>query len=460
MARLAPHGQQHVLRFWDELSQAEQTSLAAQLAQVDLTLIERLARHARQNESWREAVRRAEPPPAFRLQGNNPFTPAEAIQRGEAALRDGQIGALLVAGGQGTRLGFDHPKGMYPIGPVSGASLFQILFEKLLAVRNRYDAAIPLLLMTSPATHDETVAYLEEHQRFGLAGEDMILFSQGVLPAVDRATGRLLLTDRARLALSPDGHGGVLAALRRARAFELLASRGVRHLFYFQVDNPLVRVCDPEFLGYHLLSDSQASTLAVAKRDPRDKVGNLLSIDRRLRIIEYSEFNQLEDGLIAARDTRGELKFWAGNTAIHVFDVGFLERMAGEADGLPYHVAEKKVACLDEQGRSIEPREPNALKFERFIFDLLPSAERAIVVETDEWQTFAPLKNAPGDPKDSPETVRARMIALHTRWLTEAGAVVRPGTPIEIGPLFALDAEELRRKIAPGALFDRPTWLH
>ncbi len=139
-----------------------------------------------------------------------------ARDRGERALRDGKIGAVLVAGGQGTRLGFDHPKGLFPIGPLSQAPLFQILFEKLLAVRRRYGVSIPLYIMTSPATHDETVAALDEHAQFGLPAEDVIVFCQGTMPAVDDQTGKLLLEERGSLFLSPDGHGGMLRALRAA----------------------------------------------------------------------------------------------------------------------------------------------------------------------------------------------------------------------------------------------------
>jgi UDP-N-acetylglucosamine/UDP-N-acetylgalactosamine diphosphorylase len=279
------------------------------------------------------------------------------------------------------------------------------------------------------------------------------------MPAVDRQTGRLLLASKARLSLSPDGHGGILRALTQASAFSKLAAQGVEHLFYFQVDNPLANVCDPVFIGYHLLARSQVSTLAVAKHDPRDKLGNILSIGGRLWIIEYSEFNQLDDDLIAARQADGSLRFWAGNTAIHVFELDFLKQMANQGDRLPLHTALKKVAYVDDDGNLVEPREPNALKFERFIFDLLPAAERAIVVETDEQQSFAPLKNGPGQAKDSPESVRAQMISLHSRWLRQAGAMVRPGTPVEISPLFALDADELRVKIAPGTRIDSATYL-
>jgi UDP-N-acetylglucosamine/UDP-N-acetylgalactosamine diphosphorylase len=359
---------------------------------------------------------------------------------------DSAVRFRLVAGGQGTRLGLDRAKGLYPIGPVSGASLFQILFEKLLAVRRRYGAAIPLFLMTSPATHQETVEYLDHVGRFGLPAEDSFVFCQGTMPAIDAATSRVLLSAPGEIALSPDGHGGMLAALERSGGLTELAGRGIEQLFYMQVDNPLVSVCDAEFLGYQRLANADVATQAVSKHDAREKVGNIVSIDGRLEICEYSEFNLLGDDVIARRGANGSLEFWAGSTAVHVFDAAFLTRMAADAQWLPFHRALKKVPFVDDAGNIVEPDEPNALKFERFIFDLLPAAETALVVEVDEQLAFAPLKNATGEPRDTPETVQAQMSALYTGWLRESGFTVAPGTPVEISPLFALDSEELRAK--------------
>lgn len=457
LVQLRPFGQEHLVQFWDELSQLEKMSLATQIAQIDFDLIVRLARSASELDIHHQRVSQAEPPPAFRL--GNRVGSAEAIQRGEQSLRAGQIAAVLVAGGQGTRLGFDHPKGMYPIGPVSGASLFQILFEKLIAMRRRYGQPIPLMVMTSPATHEETLDYFDATGRFGLPEEDLIVITQATTPAVDAKTLRLLLSDKGSLHLSPDGHGGLLSAMRASRAFEKLFARNVEHLFYFQVDNPLAKVCDPEFLGCHLLSGSEASTLAVAKKDALDKVGNIVAIDGRLHIIEYSEFNQLSRALIDQREQDGRLRLWAGNTAIHVFDLSFLDRVSRQADQMPYHVASKIVPHLDEHADWIEPDEPNALKFERFIFDLLPLARHAIAVEADERESFAPVKNSPGEPQDSPETARAQMLALYGRWLGEAGFRIPPTVPVEISPLFALDAEELKSRLPAGTKLEAPTYL-
>jgi UDP-N-acetylglucosamine/UDP-N-acetylgalactosamine diphosphorylase len=231
----------------------------------------------------------------------------------------------------------------------------------------------------------------------------------------------------------------------------------VRHLFYFQVDNPLVEVCDPLFLGYHILSKSEVATLAVAKTDPLERVGNIVQVDGQTRIIEYTD---LSAEMAGERNPDGSLHYWAGNTAIHAFDVNFLRRVGRDQLRLPFHVARKSVAFVDQQGLRIEPSEANAFKFERFIFDLLPAAERTIVVETDVRQTFAPVKNARGATKDSPETCQAAMVALHRKWLAAAGARIAPDVAVEISPVFALDSQELAARIESGTVVDMPTYFH
>jgi UDP-N-acetylglucosamine/UDP-N-acetylgalactosamine diphosphorylase len=449
--RLAPFGQQHVVAFWDELHEGQRRRLAAEIESLDLRKIDALHRGHHEPEDWAGLARRAMAPPAIRLHDPvRAVSPQEAHDRGRQALAVGQVGVILVAGGQGTRLGFDDPKGMFSVGPVSGASLFQILFEKILARSRAAGPRIPLYLMTSPATHQPTLDYLRANENFGLGEEDVKVFCQGTMPAVDAETGRLLLAEKRQLAVSPDGHGGMLQALAASHCLADIRRRGLHQLFYCQVDNPLVGVCDPQFLGYHLLSHSELSTQVVAKRTSRDKVGNVVSIDGRLRIIEYSDLNPLADELVERQAPGGGPVFWAGNTAIHVFNTVFLERMVRTGTALPFHVARKAVPYVDPSGRKVEPQQPNAYKFERFIFDLLPEARQAIVVEVDEARAFAPLKNGPGESRDTLATVQAQMMALHADWLRAAGCEVPPSVAVEISPLFAQSAEEVARQIRPG----------
>jgi UDP-N-acetylglucosamine/UDP-N-acetylgalactosamine diphosphorylase len=454
---LQPHHQEHLIAFWDKLTPEGKAALATEIRGIDYPLIARLHRQAPAEEKIRELAARAGTPPSYRLgDAAGQITPDAACRRGIEALRAGQVGVILVAGGQGTRLGFDHPKGMFPIGPVSGNSLFQIHVEKIVASARRYGVKVPLYLMTSPATHDATVAYFADHGRFGLGADELRIFCQGTMPAVDAATGQVLLAEPGHVALSPDGHGGMLAALAASGGLTDAESRGLRSLFYLQVDNPLVEICGPEFLGYHLLAGSELTTQVIRKRSPLEKVGNVVEVDGRLRVIEYSD---LPDEVAERLTPDGSLAIWAGSIGVHVMDVAFLARTASQAEGLPFHLARKKVAHVDAAGHSIKPGEPNAIKFERFIFDLMPSAEHSIVVEVDPARHFAPLKNASGESHSTPESVRAQLVALHGEWLRKAGATVAGGTAVEISPLFALDAEEAAGKVRPGTEIGRPTYF-
>lgn len=426
------------------LDDAARSRLSGQLQALDPALLRRLFADPLQTADLRDAALRARPPAAVRLDGRGaPCTREEARQRGLATLSAGEVAVVLVAGGQATRLGFDHPKGMFPIGPVSGSTLFEILCHKVLAAARRAGGRIPLYLMTSPATHEATIAFFTDHARFGLAEDDVWFCCQGTMPAVDAQTGELLLAAPDELALSPDGHGGLLAALARAGAFADLQSRGIRRIFYLQVDNPLAPLCDPMLLGYHLASGSEMTTQVVAKSQPLDKVGNVVEIDGRMQIIEYSD---LPAEAAERRNPDGSLALWAGNIAVHVWELGFLQRMAQSAQSLPFHVARKVVPYVDSRGQVVTPASPNAIKYERFIFDLLPLAERPLVVEVDEQQAFAPLKNAAGAPRDTEQHVQAAMLRLHGQWLADCGAMLGRDTEVEIDPLFAQDADELRRR--------------
>ncbi len=436
------------MAFWDQLNSPQQQLLADQIRGIDFDLMDRLYQGEGTLEDLHAVVDRAGSPPGFRLGAkSNRFTPEEARQRGVEAIAAGRLGIILVAGGQGTRLGFHHPKGLFPIGPISQRSLFAVHVEKILALGRRCGVRIPLYLMTSPATHQETAAFFAEKGRFGLPEDDLRIFCQGTMPAVDAASGKLLLERRERIFQSPDGHGGMLAALVRSGALADMRRRGIEQLFYFQVDNPLVDIGGPESVGYHLLSGSELSTQVVAKQEPLEKVGNVVEVDGRLRIIEYSD---LPEATARRRNPDGSLAIWAGSIGVHVIQRSFLERVADRGDVLPFHRAAKKVAFLDAEGGWNEPKQPNAVKFERFIFDLLPWADNAIVIEVDPQRSFAPLKNAPGESKDTAQWVQAQMVALWSEWLRAAGATVAEGVVVEINPLFALDAAELARKIQPG----------
>ncbi len=478
LRRLRPWGQAHLLAFWEKLDQQGRQRLGTQIQALDLELVARLYREL-VVEGRRVVVdlpAEAHSPPALRFgDPANAISPEAARAAGCEALEQGKIAVLTVAGGQGTRLRFrdEHgrelPKGMYPIGPISGRSLFQIHAEKIAARRRRHRGPLPWLIMTSPATDTQTRRFFGEQDYFGLGPGEVEFFCQGTIPAVDARSGKILLEAADSVSLSPDGHGGTLAALARSGLLGRLLEQGVEHLFYFQVDNPLVDVAAPEFLGYHLLARSEMSTQVIRKRDPLEKVGNVVQWNEHVQVIEYFDLPAE-----LARQTRpdGSLRFWAGSIAVHAFSLAFLKRMAGNAEGLPFHAAHKRVAwvdplCTEFPPPVIEPGEDeqgkparNAVKFERLIFDLLPAAQRPVFVEIDPAEGFAPLKDAPGEGADDPPAVQAQMIAQHRRWLSWAGAHVAEGAAVEICPLWALDAEEVAERITPGVRIEENEYFH
>lgn len=464
---LARHGQGQLLRWWDELDAPARDRLAAEVGTIDLDRLDDLIRRL-VKEEVAEAIdpSKVRPVEVRRL----PRTDGERVARrhaaelGAAALAAGEVAVVLVAGGQGTRLGFDGPKGTYPIGPVSAASLFQIHAEKIVALGRRHGRPIPLYIMTSPENHEATARDFAEHDNFGL--ERVRLFVQGRMPAVDLHTGKVLLAEKGRVALSPDGHGGTLSALAAPgpdgspSCLEEMRERGIRTLFYFQVDNPMVQIADPAFLGLHRQAEAEVSLKVVEKVAPDERVGVVVQVEGRPRVIEYSD---LPAELAERREPDGGLELWAGSIAIHVFERDFIERIASGGAHLPFHRALKKVKHVGDDGISVEPTAPNAVKFETFIFDALPMARRFAVVETDRAVEFEPLKNATGP--DSPATVRQRMSDLFAGWLEGAGAQIprrQDGSVpfgLEISPLFALDAAELKAKLPPGLVVEGPLYL-
>ncbi len=454
---LTEFGQEHLLDFWHELSSDERTSLQKQIETIDFELLSSHFPNKELGNPWANIAARAESPPTANDAAiMTPAARRQTIEIGTQALSDGAVAVILVAGGQGTRLGFDLPKGMLPVGPISQRTLFQVLVDLLRARIRTHGSPIPLVIMTSPATHDATVQYFCDNDYLGLEKDQLEIVCQGTMPAVDRSTGRVLLAEKHQISLSPDGHGGMLQALATSGALARLNDRGIEHLFYGQIDNPLMQLGDPLTLGYHLLHRSEMTTQVVRKLDPMQRVGNVVLVDGRVQVIEYSD---LPEAMARQRQPDGRLKFWAGNIAVHVFELNFLERARFQATALPFHLASKKVPFVDRRGNLVVPSEPNAIKFERFIFDLLPSAERAIVVEIDPADGFAPVKNGLDVATDNLHTAQAAMVAQHVRWLRQCGAIVTDRMPIEIHPLIALDAEQLRERIDSWRVFDRATYL-
>ena len=461
--RLEAAGQGHLAAALDRVSGEARERLRGEIEALDLDLVGRLAG---------DLAGGGAPPAPGRIEPLAPedliLLPAteadrererEARAAGEEALSAGRVAAVLLAGGQGTRLGFDGPKGAFPFAPITKRTLFEQHAAKIDALRRRHRAALPWYVLTSPQNDAATRAFFAEHGHFGLAPGSVRFVVQGTLPAVDRAEGSILLEAPDRIALSPDGHGGLLSALRASGALDEMSSEGVETIFTFQVDNPMLSVCKPEFVGHHVRARAEMASMVVRKLGPEEKMGVIVRIDGRTGVVEYSD---LPDELAQMRDADGELTYWAGSIAVHCIEVGFARTLTEGGLRLPYHRAVKRVAHVDSEGRAVEPDEPNAVKFETFLFDALPHAERAATVEVRREDEFSPIKNAEGP--DSPETARRDLNRAYARWLEAAGVSVPRGpdgepVDLEIDPRLALDAQELARRLRPGLRIDGPTAL-
>lgn len=444
--RFKQAGQAQVFAFFDRLEPAAQQRLLDEAKEIDLAEIDRLTRTllAKQGGGGVNLDGLA-PAPYEKLpaHGGDAAAWAKAKAAGEAALRGGQVAAFTVAGGQGTRLGYDGPKGTFPVTPLKQKTLFQVFAEKIRAAGVRYGKPLHWFIMTSHANHAATEAFFAENKFFGLDRGRVHFFRQGRMPAVT-FDGKILLETPGSIALSPDGHGGSLRALDRSGALDLMKGEGVTTLSYFQVDNPLVRAIDPAFLGWHALKQSEMSSKMVPKAYAEEKVGLFCQQDGKTVVIEYSDLPMATQ---RETDAAGQLRYLAGSIAIHVLDREFVRRMAagGEGVALPFHRADKKIPTIDAAGVAVKPEKPNGVKFEMFVFDALPFARNPVVIETARADDFSPVKNAEG--VDSPKTSREDQLRQYARWLRANGATVEtddtglPKANFEVSPLFGYDED-------------------
>jgi len=463
--RLHEFGQQHLLQTASELTSAELESLVESINTIDLGLIKKLTSDTNSDTSPISDTTTVEPPSAFRLTDENielasgeVVSRAKAVDAGEALLNNHELGVIVVAGGQGTRLGFNHPKGMVPIGELSERTLFQFVTDKIAALSDKYGYCVPLFIMTSPPVHSDTVNFFKENGNFGLDDEQIFFFCQGTMPAVDQATGKLLMQTRSELCLSPNGHGGMLSALKNSGILTWCREQHISTLFYSQIDNPLSQIGDPLLLGIHSLSSADVSMQVIEKQNADDRTGNVVMIDDIIQMIEYSEMpRELATQTIADSGEADRLRYWASNIAVHTFSTEFLARMSEDANALPFHLASKKVSH-SKNGELVSPTVPNAFKFEQFIFDLLPHAQNTMVVEVERSVAFAPVKNAPDATFSTVATSRATMNKLYHNWLTESGCSVDDSVIVEINARFALNQAQLQSREIP-ARIDSDTYF-
>ena len=447
-------GQSHLLTYWAELTADQRLELLDDLERINFAEVPNLARQARGEAAESHAGGSLEPATVLARETAS----RTAVETGRRLLAEGKVAALTVAGGQGTRLGFAGPKGAFPISPIKDKTLFQLFAESILAAGRRSGRPVPWYIMTSPSNDAATRDFFEAHRHFGLAAGQIRFFEQGVMPAFGR-DGRILLDEKHRVALSPDGHGGSLLAMATRGVLADMAARGVEVISYFQVDNPLVHCIDPLFLGLHVETQAEMSGKTLPKADDLERVGNFVMQDGKLTIVEYSDF---PESLARARNPDGSRRFDAANIAIHALSRTFVERLTADPSrfALPWHRAEKKVPFVDPAtGRRVEPEKPNAVKLESFVFDALPLARRTMLLATSRGEEFSPVKNAEG--VDSVATARRDLSRRAAHWLESAGLRIPRGTDgdptglYEISPLAALEAahaREIVNKVTPAAI--------
>ena len=443
---LTEHGQSHLLMFWDQLDSDQKQKLLEQIQDLNFIKIDRWIDQFIKNYQPHTLSNNFTQAPSYKpADAEKARKYAEATELGKKLISDGKVAAFVVAGGQGTRLGFDGPKGNFPISPVKKKTLFQIFAETIAAVSKKYRTICPWYVMTSPLNYSQTVKVFERNNYYGLGKDNVFIFQQGVLPNFSK-DGKILLAEKSKISSSPDGHGGSLKALNRSGALKDMRKRGVEYISYWQVDNSLINIFDPLFIGLHVLDEAEMSSKALVKTGPKEKIGNFCLIDGKVNVIEYSD---MPDHLAEKQNPDGSLVFELGSIAIHIINREFVEKLTVDDLSLPLHRAEKKISRIDEKGN---PVESEGIKLETFVFDALPLASKSIILQTLRDQEFAPAKNAIG--VDSAESARQMNIDRAAGWLESAGVAIPRKTDgsvdclIEIAPSFALNSEEVKTKLA------------
>lgn len=441
-------GQENLVHFWDELDEKGKENLLCQLEKLDCKSIPAWVDRYVKSENPLEIPTEFSPAPYYAAveNGDTKDIFAEAKAFGEELIKNGKVGAFVVAGGQGTRLGFGGPKGNYPTSPINNKTLFQIFAETILGASRKYNATIPWYIMTSPLNYQATADTLKANDYFGLNVKDVFIFQQGTMPNFD-FEGKIFLSAKDELAASPDGHGGSLKALYDSGAVTDMQKRGVEHLSYFQVDNPLIKIIDPLFIGLHAKEGAGMSSKTLLKAYPKEKVGNFCLVDGRINVIEYSD---LPDEQAEKTNADGSLVFQLGSIAIHIISREFIEQLNADGFGLPFHKAIKKIPYINDSGNEVKPQDVNGVKLETFVFDALPLSEKSVILETLREEEFAPVKNAEG--LDSPAVTKQMMAERAAKWIEAAGISVprkadgKADCIIEMSPLFAIDPQDVVNK--------------
>mmetsp|Transcript_17486 Transcript_17486/g.20100 ORF Transcript_17486/g.20100 Transcript_17486/m.20100 type:complete len:482 (-) Transcript_17486:695-2140(-) len=459
ISRYKAAGQEHVLRHLGTLSVGEKEKFLKQLDSIKVEELSGLLESALagQKEDDKDDIHNITP---FSKHVGRTTDQAYSVsyEKGMEVIARSEVAALVLAGGQGTRLGFDGPKGMYDIGLPSGRgrTLFQILAERLKKLQeiasdhNIQDSSpgsktlctCPFYIMTSPINHEQTITYFKENNYFELPEDNVRFFQQGMLPCMT-IEGKIIMETASKIAMAPDGNGGIYPSLQNSGMFDEMTDRGIKYLHVFSIDNALTKIADPAFIGYCIKQNSDCGNKVVWKTGPHEKVGVIAEKAGKPCIVEYSE---ITPQMSERTDADGRLVFGAGNICNHFYTLDFLRDKVMPNLANLYHIARKKIPYYDKATKTtIKPEVNNGIKLESFIFDIFPLSERMGVLDALRDQEFAPVKNAPGSLSDSPDTARAYLSKQAQQWVVDAGGILTGDldTLCEISPLTSYGGEGL-----------------
>lgn len=390
--KLREAGQEHVLKYYEELTEEQKEQLLAQIETMDFSPLASLKGGKHDNE-------RGVITPLGVMQLSRIREREEQFRAiGLEAIKKGKVGAVLLAGGMGTRLGSDDPKGMYNIGLTKEVYIFQRLIENLMDVVRQAGTYIPLYVMTSDKNHESTVRFLKEHDYFGYQKESVTFFMQEMAPACDYE-GKVYLEEKWKISTSPNGNGGWYTSMYKWGVAQKAMADGVEWLNVFAVDNVLQRIADPCFVGAAIEEACEVGAKVVRKCAPDEKIGVVCLEDGRPSIVEYYE---LTEELMNARDENGDPAYYFGVILNYLFRIDALEKIRER--NLPLHIVEKKIPCLNEAGEKVKPEEPNGYKFEQLVLDMIHEMDSCLSFEVERNREFAPVKNKTGI--DSVESAR------------------------------------------------------
>ena len=451
-------GQGHVLQYWEELKPEEQGALYKQLQPIDPEHINKITQKAlnppeEKSEDDKTKLDQLPDSATSSVIDSKEGDLNKWYDAGLKLISENQVGVVLMAGGQGTRLGSSAPKGCFDIGLPSKKSLFQLQAERIGKLQNlasktynKEDVSVPWYIMTSGPTRKPTEQFFEENKYFGLNRNNVVFFEQGVLPCITME-GKILLESKGKVAVAPDGNGGIYQALIGSGVVQDMNKRGIKHVHAYCVDNCLVRVADPTFIGFSAEKDVEIATKVVRKRNAAESVGLILQKDGKPAVVEYSEIDKETSEAKDPKDSE-LLKFRAANIVNHYYSYRFLESIPDWAHNLPHHIAKKKIPCVNDKGEQIKPEKPNGIKLEQFVFDCFPflPMEKFACMEVKREDEFSPLKNAKGTGEDDPDTSRKDILLQGKRFLEEAGATVvseDADAGVEVSPLISYGGEGL-----------------